>query len=83
MVVFTPKATGTRTGVLTFTFGGNIPSQTVPLSGTGTAPAVTLSPASLSFGVEANEWDYERGPASDDHQQRDRSLVGFICADRQ
>ena len=53
-VVFTPQAVGTRTGMLTLTFGANIPSQIVALSGTGTAPAVSLSATSLSFGVQAN-----------------------------
>lgn len=49
-VIFTPTATGTRNGTLTVSFGGSIPSQTVSLGGTGTAPVVTLAPASLSFG---------------------------------
>jgi hypothetical protein len=53
-VLFTPKAAGTRTGALTLNFGGNIPSQIVALSGTGAAPAVSLSATSLSFGVQAN-----------------------------
>jgi hypothetical protein len=53
-VVFTPQAVGTRTGTLALIFGGNIPSQIVALSGTGTAPAVSLSATSLSFGVQAN-----------------------------
>jgi Abnormal spindle-like microcephaly-assoc'd, ASPM-SPD-2-Hydin len=52
-MVFTPSAAGPRTGTLTVSFGGNIPSQTVALSGNGGAPAVTLSPTSLSFGVQA------------------------------
>lgn len=51
-VVFTPTAGGTRNGVLTFAFGGSISPVTVPLTGVGTAPAVTLSPTSLSFGVQ-------------------------------
>jgi hypothetical protein len=52
-VVFTPTATGNRTGALTISFSGNIPSQTVALSGIGTAPAVSLSPTTLSFGAQA------------------------------
>jgi Abnormal spindle-like microcephaly-assoc'd, ASPM-SPD-2-Hydin len=52
-VVFTPTAVGNRTGTLTLTFGGNAPSQTVGLSGQGVAPAVSVSPTALSFGVQA------------------------------
>jgi Abnormal spindle-like microcephaly-assoc'd, ASPM-SPD-2-Hydin len=52
-VLFTPTATGVRTGTLTLNFGGSVPSQVVPLSGSGTAPAVSLSPTSLSFGEQA------------------------------
>jgi hypothetical protein len=52
-VVFTPSVSGPRTGVLTVTFGGSIASQTVALSGNAGAPAATLSPTSLSFGVQA------------------------------
>lgn len=52
-VVFTPTATGTRSGALNFTFGGLYPTETVPLTGTGTQPGVSLSPTSLSFGQQA------------------------------
>jgi len=52
-VVFTPTALGNRTGTLTVSFGGNIPSQTIPLSGNGVALAVTLAPTSLYFGIQA------------------------------
>lgn len=52
-VVFTPTATGTRSGLLTLSFGNGIAQQTVSLTGNGTGPAVTLSPASLSFGVQS------------------------------
>jgi Abnormal spindle-like microcephaly-assoc'd, ASPM-SPD-2-Hydin len=47
-----PDTTGAP--VLTLAFGGTIPTVTVPLSGIGTSPAVTVSPTSLSFGVQAN-----------------------------
>jgi len=46
-VSFAPTAVGTASGNITFT--DNAGTQTVPLSGSGTAP-VTLSPKSLSFG---------------------------------
>src|SRR5579864_5766797 len=48
-VTFTPTATGTRAGTLTVNdnaFGG---PQTTGLSGTGTAPVASFSPASLTF----------------------------------
>lgn len=51
-VTFTPTAAGTRTGTLTVSFGGAAPTITIPLTGTGTAAAVTLSPTSLSFGMQ-------------------------------
>jgi hypothetical protein len=53
-IVFTPTATGTRSGTLTVAFGGNIPRQTIPLTGNADASAVNLSPTSLSFGDQAN-----------------------------
>jgi parallel beta-helix repeat protein len=48
-VTFTPTATGTRTGSLTINAGGV--TNTVSLTGTGTAPGPVLNaaPASLSF----------------------------------
>ncbi|PYV13937.1 MAG: hypothetical protein DMG21_19745, partial [Acidobacteria bacterium] len=49
-VTFTPTVSGIRTGTLTFTDSDASSPQTVALSGNGTAPAVSLSPASLNFG---------------------------------
>src|SRR5206468_3251748 len=50
-VTFRPTAGGSRTGTLTVTDSANNSPQTASLSGTGTtAPAVSLSPTSLSFG---------------------------------
>jgi hypothetical protein len=48
-VTFTPIANGTSTGSISVT--GNAPGspQTLPLTGTGVSPAVTFSPASLTF----------------------------------
>jgi hypothetical protein len=48
-VAFAPTTTGAQTGTITVSFGGGIRSQTVQLSGTGTAPAVQLAPTSLVF----------------------------------
>ena len=47
-VVFTPTATGTRTG--TVTLYDNAPDSPQTISLTGTGVSVSLSPASLSFG---------------------------------
>ena len=52
-VSFTPGATGSRTAALTLSDNAPDSPQSVPLSGTGTAPAVSLSPGSLSFGNQA------------------------------
>jgi hypothetical protein len=52
-VTFTPTATGTRTATLTVTDSDPSSPQTSSLTGTGTSPAVTLSPASLTFGNQA------------------------------
>ena len=50
-VVFTPTATGTRTGTLTVTDNGPGSPQTASLTGVGVAAgSVTLSPTSLNFG---------------------------------
>ncbi len=49
-VTFTPTATGTRTGTLTVSDQFRV--QTVPLTGTGAAPAgVSLTPTALAFGA--------------------------------
>ena len=52
-VTFNPTVTGTRTRTLTVSFEGSFPSQTVQLSGTGTAPHVSLSSNSLDFPPQA------------------------------
>ncbi len=49
---FKPRAPGSRTGSLTLTDNGPGGSQTVALSGTGTAPVAALKPASLKFGLD-------------------------------
>jgi FG-GAP-like repeat/Abnormal spindle-like microcephaly-assoc'd, ASPM-SPD-2-Hydin/Beta-propeller repeat len=51
-VSFTPAATGARSAVLNIADNAPGSPQTVSLSGTGTAPAVSLTPASLNFGNE-------------------------------
>ncbi|MGA7221073.1 MAG: choice-of-anchor D domain-containing protein [Candidatus Sulfotelmatobacter sp.] len=49
-VIFTPTASGTRTANITVTDSAAGSPQNVPLTGTGIAPTVSFSPASLSFG---------------------------------
>ena len=49
-VTFTPTASGLQNGTLTITDSGAGSPQAAALSGTGTQPAVTLSPTSLNFG---------------------------------
>ena len=53
-VMFTPPAAGAANGTLTITDNsGNLGgSQTLTLTGTGTAPAATVSPSSLNFGSQ-------------------------------
>jgi phospholipase C len=48
-VTFTPSHTGSDSGTVTITDDGANNPQTIPLSGTGVAPAVSLSPTSLNF----------------------------------
>jgi hypothetical protein len=48
-VVFRPTAAGVFTG--TVGIQSNVPAAMVPLRGTGIAPAITLTPATLDFGV--------------------------------
>jgi hypothetical protein len=48
-VTFKPTAAGTRTGAVTITDNASPATQTVSLTGTGAAPAVSLSPTSLTF----------------------------------
>ncbi|HVI08183.1 MAG TPA: choice-of-anchor D domain-containing protein, partial [Candidatus Binatia bacterium] len=47
-VTFLPTASGSRTG--TVTLADNAGTQTIALSGTGTAPGVSLAPATYNFG---------------------------------
>src|SRR5439155_633824 len=49
-VTFTPAGTGARSATLTVTDSASNSPQTASLSGTGTAPAVTLTPSSVPFG---------------------------------
>jgi hypothetical protein len=51
-VTFTPTGPNTRTGTLTITDNATTSPQSVALTGTGTGPVVSLSPASLSFGSQ-------------------------------
>jgi len=51
-VTFTPAASGSRTASVSITDNASGSPQTVSLSGTGTAAAVSLSPASLAFGTQ-------------------------------
>ena len=51
-VTFTPTATGTRTGAVSIADNAAGSPQTVSLTGTGQAPGVSLSPSSLSFGLQ-------------------------------
>ena len=52
-VTFTPTATGARSGTLSVADNAAGSPQTASLTGTGTAPSVSLSPASVSFGSQA------------------------------
>ena len=49
-VTFTPTTTGARSATLSISDNASGSPHTLPLSGTGTEPAVGLSPVSLSFG---------------------------------
>lgn len=48
-VVFSPTAGGTRTATLTFTSNASNSPQTVSITGTGTSPAASISPSSLTY----------------------------------
>ena len=50
-VTFSPTATGTRTGTLSITDNATSPPspQTVALTGTATAPSVSVTPSSIAF----------------------------------
>ena len=49
-VYFTPSTTGLRTGTLTITDDASSSPQSVALSGTGSASAISISPTLLTFG---------------------------------
>ncbi len=52
-VTFTPTAAGKRTGAVTITDDAAGSPHKILLTGTGGAPAVTLTPASLTFASQA------------------------------
>src|SRR3989454_623555 len=52
-VAFKPSVTGGRSGTITITYSFPGSPQTVSLTGTGVAPAVTLSATSIPFGNQA------------------------------
>jgi Abnormal spindle-like microcephaly-assoc'd, ASPM-SPD-2-Hydin/Beta-propeller repeat len=49
---FKPQATGSRSANITITDNANPGTQNVGLTGTGTAPVVSISPPNISFGSE-------------------------------
>jgi hypothetical protein len=51
-VTFKPTAAGTRTGSVSVSDNAPGSPQTVSLTGTGTAPAATLNPSSLTFALQ-------------------------------
>jgi len=51
-VTFAPSATGARTGAFTITSLQTNGAQSVPLTGTGTAPGIQVTPALLNFGSQ-------------------------------
>jgi hypothetical protein len=51
-ITFAPTTSGTRTASVTIADNAGGSPQTVTLSGTGSAPAVSLSPPTLSFGSQ-------------------------------
>jgi len=51
-VAFSPTSTGTQTGLLSVADNAIGSPQTVSLTGVGTAPQVSLSPTSLTFGTQ-------------------------------
>ncbi len=52
-ITFSPSATGSRPGSITITDNASPPSQTITLTGTGTAPLVSLSATTLNFTAQA------------------------------
>ena len=52
-VTYTPTKTGPETGTLTITDNAFTGTQTVALSGTGTAPVAAIYPSSLTFQTQA------------------------------
>jgi len=52
-IQFTPTAMGARTGTLIVTENVAGSPDTIPLTGTGVAPVLTLNPTSLDFGPQA------------------------------
>lgn len=54
-VTFSPTATGSRSGSLMLTDNATGSPQTIGLSGTGTAPAVSLSSSSLTFAAQISQ----------------------------
>jgi len=51
-VTFTPSVVGLQNGTLAISDDGQGSPQTVPLSGSGAEPAITISPTSLNFGIQ-------------------------------
>ena len=74
-ITFTPSVTGAETATLSVSDSDASSPQTVPLTGTGTAPAspVFLTPAPVNFGNQAIGYD-ERGANrnAEEHQHWSR-----------
>ncbi len=52
-MTFKPSAAGARVGTLAFTDNASGSPQSVPLSGTGTSTAASVSPSSVAFGNQS------------------------------
>jgi hypothetical protein len=50
-VTFTPSAIGARAATITFTSNAAGSPHSIPLSGTGLSPAISISPSTLAFGT--------------------------------
>jgi len=78
VVTFSPKATGARSGTLSFTDSANNSPQTVPLSGTGTPAnlvSIALSPLSPSIALGRTQQFTATGTYSDGTTQNLTSSV--------
>ena len=79
-MTFTPTAMGTRTGAVTITDNAAGSPHKLHVTGTGDVPAVSLTPASLTFASQAVGTQLPPASNAQEYGQRARMNVNTLAS---